>query len=147
MGYYAFITKNRVQECTCYEETENEYILDKYPNQPEDIVARLPRFKKDEVLAICRSFNEVQLWLANKEDFKVVFEAPDIYKNGVSIRVVKGFLSGFGTQLVKEGKVVFTKSYVRRDYAIMKARVFVVDLHYIFKDDLDKFKQHYGWRD
>ena len=67
------ITKDRVYQFLSYRRTDSEYILDDYPNMPEEIRSRLHRININDVLAICRTRKEaeqvVYLMVGNSIDF------------------------------------------------------------------------------
>lgn len=59
------ITKDCVYQFLSYRRTDTEYILDDYPNMPEEIRSKLYRINIEDVLAICRTRKEAELWMAN----------------------------------------------------------------------------------
>ena len=59
------ITKEVVYQFLSYRRTDSEYILDDYPNMPEEIRSKLYRINIKDVLAICRTLKEAKLWIAN----------------------------------------------------------------------------------
>lgn len=59
------ITKEGAYQFLSYRRTDTEYILDDYPNMPEEIRSRLHRININDVLAICRTSKEAKLWIAN----------------------------------------------------------------------------------
>ena len=59
------ITKECAYQFLSYRRTNTEYILDDYPNMPEEIRSRLHHIKIKDVLAICRTRKEAELWAAN----------------------------------------------------------------------------------
>ena len=128
------ITKEEVYQFLSYRRTDSEYILDDYPNQPEEIRNRLHRINIKDVLAICRTRKETELWMANnlEETRKIVFERKATYGDGYSIRVLKNKNTRYDVQILKKGKVIFIKNYANSTYAIKKAKRFDDPLTLLF---------------
>ena len=120
------ITKEGVYQFLSYRRTDSEYILDDYPNWSEEIRNRLHHINIKDVLAICRTRKETELWMANnlEETRKIVFERKATYGDGYSIRVLKNKNTRYDVQILKKGKVIFIKNYANSTYAIKKAKQF-----------------------
>lgn len=75
------ITKDTTYQFLSYRRTNAEYILDDYPTIPEEIRSRLHRINIKDVLAICRTRREAELWVANniEETRKVVFKFRSLF--------------------------------------------------------------------
>ena len=135
------ITKEGVYQFLSYRRTGTEYILDDYPTTPEEIRSRLHRINIKDVLAICRTRKEVQLWIANnmEETRPLVFERKCIFGNGYSIRVLKGKNARCDVQVLKDDKVIFIKNYANLTYAVKKAKQFDGDLA-LYSGDVSKLE-------
>lgn len=128
------ITKDGAYQFLFYRRTDTEYILDDYPTMPEDIRSRLHHIKIKDVLAICGTRREAELWMANnlEETRKIVFERKSTYGDGYSIRVLKNSNTRCDVQVLKEGKVIFIKNYANSTYATKKAKQFDDPLTLLF---------------
>lgn len=128
------ITKDSVYQFLSYRRTDTEYILDDYPNWPEEIKNKLHRINIKDVLAICRTRRETELWMANniKETRPIVFERKSTPEDNYSIRVLKNKNTRYDVQILKDGKVIFIKSYANSTYAIKKAKRFDDPLTLLF---------------
>ena len=137
------ITKEGVYQFLSYRRTGTEYILDDYPTMPEEIRSRLHRINIKDVLAICRTRKEAELWVANniEETRKVVFKRKSTYGEGYSIRVLKNKNARYDIQVLKDDKVIFIKNYANLTYAIKKAKHFDNDLA-LYSGDISKLEQH-----
>ena len=133
-GYGVLITKDGGYQFLSYSKTDTEYILDDYPTWPEDIRSRLHHIKIKDVLAICRTCREAELWMANnlEETRKIIFECKSTYGDGYSIRVLKNSNTRCDVQVLKDGKVIFIKNYANSTYAIKKAKQFDDPLTLLF---------------
>ena len=132
--YGVLITKDSGYQFLSYSKTDTEYILDDYPTWPEDIRSRLHHIKIKDVLAICRTRREAELWMANnlEETRKIIFERKSTFEDDYSIRVLKDYNTRYDVQVLKAGKVIFIKNYANSTYAIKKAKQFDDPLTLLF---------------
>ena len=136
------ITKDTTYQFLSYRRTNAEYILDDYPTTPEEIRSRLHRINIKDVLAICRTRKEVELWVANniEETRKAVFKCKCLFGNGYSIRVLKTKNARYDVQVLKDDKVIFIKNYANLTYAVKKAKQFDSDLA-LYSGDVSKLEE------
>ncbi len=138
-GY--LITKDCTYQFLSYRKTDTEYILDDYPNCPEDIRSSLHHIDINDVLTICKTRKETLLWIANnlEETRKTVFERDSIFGNGHTIRVLKNINKSCDIQILKDGIVIFIRNYANSTYAIKKAKQFDDDLAF-YNGDISKLE-------
>lgn len=136
------ITKDCVYQFLSYKRTDSEYILDDYPTMPKEIRSRLHHINIKDVLAICRTRKEAELWMANniEETRKVVFESKSTCVDGYSIRVLKNKNARYDIQVLKDGKVIFINNYANSTYAIKKAKQLDGDL-VLYGGDISKLEE------
>ena len=106
---------------------------------PEEIRSRLHRININDVLAICRTSKDAELWIANniEETRKAVFKCKCLFGNGYSIQVLKNKNSRYDVQVLKDDKVIFIKNYANLTYAIKKAKHFDSNLT-LYSGDISK---------
>ena len=128
------ITKDYAYQFFFCRRTNTEYILDDYPTMPEDIRSRLYRINIKDVLAICRTRRETELWMANnlEETRRVLFEHESTYSKGYFIRVLKDTNKSCDVQILRDGRVIFIRNYANSTYAIKKAKQFDDPLTLLF---------------
>lgn len=138
------ITKEMAYQFLFLRKTDTEYILDDYPTMPEDIRSRLHHINIKDVLAICKTRRETELWMANniEETRKVIFERKSTFGDGYSIRVLKSKNTRCDVQVLKDGKVIFIKNYANSTYAVKKAKQFDDDLAF-YNGDISKLEEAY----